>query len=64
MGSALASGAAVFLVSQNWWSIEHHPRCRKFNNFEDAITAIMAMVRARRPVCGIAARHLTASAAT
>jgi hypothetical protein len=43
MGSALASGRRVFLVSDNWWSIQNHPNVRKFRRLEDAIAALMAM---------------------
>jgi hypothetical protein len=43
LGAALAAGKQVFLVSENWWSIEHHPRCRKFRRLEDAVAALMAM---------------------
>jgi len=40
LGAALAFGRQVFLVSENWWSVEHHPRCRKFRRLEDAVAAI------------------------
>jgi hypothetical protein len=46
-GAALASGKRVFIVSENFWSIEHHPRCRKFSDLESAVTAIMAPRRPR-----------------
>jgi hypothetical protein len=42
LGASLAAGRQVYIVSQNFWSIEHHPRCRKFRDLEAAITAIMA----------------------
>ena len=34
--------AGAALVSENWWSVEHHPRVRKFARLEDAVTAICA----------------------
>jgi hypothetical protein len=43
MAAALALGKHVLLVSENWWSIEHHRRVRKFSRLEDAIAAIKAM---------------------
>jgi hypothetical protein len=44
LGSALASGAQVYLVAPHAnWSVRHHPRCRSFDTLEDAIVAIMAM---------------------
>ena len=43
MGAALASGRQLFLVSENWWSVEHHARVRKFKSLEHAVTAIKAM---------------------
>jgi hypothetical protein len=42
LGASLAAGKRAFIVSQNFWSIEHHPRCRKFSDLESAVTAIMA----------------------
>jgi hypothetical protein len=48
LGAALAFGKQVFLVSENWWSIEHHPRCRKFRRLEDAVTAIVAIEAGER----------------
>jgi hypothetical protein len=44
-GAALASGKSVFVVSHNFWSIEHHPNARKFSKLEDAIVAIMAWAK-------------------
>jgi hypothetical protein len=48
LGAALSAQAhgkqiQVFLVSENWWSVEHHRNVRKFRRLEDAIAAIMAM---------------------
>jgi hypothetical protein len=43
MAAALAHGKQVFLVSENWWSIEHHRRVRKFRRLEDAVAAIKAI---------------------
>jgi hypothetical protein len=40
LGCALASGRQVFLVSDNWWSVQNHPRCRVFSTLEAAIEAI------------------------
>lgn len=34
--------AGAALVSENWWSVEHHPRVRKFARLEDAVTVICA----------------------
>jgi hypothetical protein len=48
LGAALAFGKQVFLVSENWWSIEHHPRCRKFRRLEDAIAAVKAIEAGER----------------
>jgi hypothetical protein len=48
LGAELAFGKQVFLVSENWWSIEHHPRCRKFRRLEDAIAAIKAIEAGER----------------
>jgi hypothetical protein len=42
MGASLAAGKQVYIVSQNFWSIEHHPRCRKFSNLESAVAALVA----------------------
>jgi hypothetical protein len=49
MGASLGAGKEVFIVSENFWSIEHHPRCRKFSDLESAVTAIMAANAGRRP---------------
>jgi Nucleoside 2-deoxyribosyltransferase len=40
LGAALAFGKTVFLVSDTWRDIEHHPRVQKFRRLEDAIAAI------------------------
>ena len=42
-GAALAAGRTVFIVSPDWWSFAHHPRCRTFRTLADAIAAICAM---------------------
>jgi hypothetical protein len=55
LGAALAGGAQVFVVSPDWWSVSHHPRCRVFDSLEAAIAAIVAMQageRAREAVDG------------
>jgi len=55
LGAALAGGAQVFVVSPDWWSVSHHPRCRVFESLEAAIAAIVAMQageRAREAVDG------------
>jgi len=51
IGSALASGNDVWIVSDYEWSIAHHPRCRVFPDIEKAVAALVAMMageRARR----------------
>ena len=51
MGAALARGQTVFLVSDQWCSIQNHPQVRKYRKLEDAIDAIVSMwagMRARR----------------
>jgi hypothetical protein len=40
LSAALVSGRRVFLVSENWWSIEHHPNVTKFASLEAAIKAL------------------------
>jgi hypothetical protein len=45
MGSALGAGKQVFIVSENWWSIEHYDNVRKFSRIEDAVTALVSMHR-------------------
>jgi hypothetical protein len=40
--SVFRIGALVFIVSQETWSVENHPRCRKFSGIADAVRAIMA----------------------
>jgi hypothetical protein len=42
LGAALAAGKQVFIVSKNFWSVEHHRRVRKFDDLESAIRAIKA----------------------
>ena len=42
LGCALAMSRRVYLVSENWWSIQNHPSVRKFRALEDAVSAIMA----------------------
>jgi hypothetical protein len=44
IGSALANGRAVWIVSDYEWSISHHPRCRVFKSIEECVAAIMARV--------------------
>ena len=41
LGAAIAGGAQCFIVSPDWWSVAHHPRCRTFLSLEAAITAIV-----------------------
>jgi hypothetical protein len=40
LGSALAAGKRVFLVSPHTWSFEHHPNVRRFDSLADAVAAI------------------------
>src|SRR5215831_12920664 len=47
MGAALASGRQVFLVSENWWSVEHHARVRNCDRNQS-----YADRRRRAPACG------------
>jgi hypothetical protein len=42
IGSALASGREVWIVSDYEWSISPHPRCRVFKSIEACVATIMA----------------------
>jgi nucleoside 2-deoxyribosyltransferase-like protein len=48
MGAALACGAQVFIVSDDSWSVSHHPRCRVLPDLEAAITALVAMSKGEK----------------
>ena len=48
VGAALAAGRQVFIVSNHWWSVSHHPRCRVFPSVEAAIAALIAMQEGER----------------
>ena len=39
LGAALAGGAQCFIVSSDWWSVAHHPRCRTFPSLDAAATS-------------------------
>jgi hypothetical protein len=39
-GAALGAGKQVFLVTPHDWSIEHHPRVKRFPTLEAAVQAI------------------------
>jgi hypothetical protein len=45
MGAALASGAQVYLVTDNDWSTKHHPAVRCFKTLADAVQAIVAATK-------------------
>jgi hypothetical protein len=45
LGSALAAGKQVFMVSPHDWSFGHHPNVRQFDTLEDAVTAIAKVAR-------------------
>ena len=48
IGSALASGRTVFVVSDYKWSIAAHPKCRVFDSLGAAIATIMAIQQGER----------------
>jgi hypothetical protein len=48
MGAALASGALVYVVSPDSWSISHHPECRVFDSIESAVASIIALTAGKK----------------
>jgi hypothetical protein len=48
VGSALAAGKRVYLVSPHAWSFGHHPNVRRFESLGDAVAAIVG----RNKDCG------------
>jgi hypothetical protein len=48
IGSALASGRAVWIVSDYEWSISHFPRCCVFKSIEAAVAAVVARCAGER----------------
>jgi hypothetical protein len=47
-GAALAAGKQVYVVSDDWFSFSHHPRCRVFPTLADAVAAITAQANGER----------------
>ena len=43
MGAAPTAGRLVFIASPHWWSLQHHPRVRKFYTLAEAIAALLEM---------------------
>jgi hypothetical protein len=48
VGSALGAGKRIFLITRHDWSWAHHPRVRRFETLEAAITAIQAGAQGAR----------------
>ena len=44
VGSALGAGKQVYLVTAHDWSWKNHPKVRRFDTLEAAVTAVMAAV--------------------
>jgi hypothetical protein len=43
LGAALANGRQAYIVSDDWFSVQHLDQCRRFSSLEAAVAELVAM---------------------